>query len=140
MNISHETNIKEHQTNQDSSNIGQPHESLYLVLSYLPLFELLTMAQVCTSFKDTLNNDILPWLNIVVDEKARKSRLSDEILMNIVSRAMGRLKTLVLVNCVKITDDGLQNVIANNRGINKVWLHILLFWVCSQSDLDFFFI
>ncbi|GKC18001.1 F-box protein SKIP28 [Tanacetum coccineum] len=102
--------------------MGQPHESLYLVLSYLPLFELLTMAQVCTSFKETLNNDILPWLNIVVDEKARKSRLSDEILMNITSRAMGRLKTLVLVNCVKITDDGLHNVIANNPSINK--LHV----------------
>nr|XP_043624349.1 F-box protein SKIP28 [Erigeron canadensis] len=119
MEISHETNNKE---NQDSSNMGQPHESLYLVLAYLPLFELLAMTQVCRSFKDALNNDILPWLNIVVDENVQKSRVSNEILMKITSKAMGRLKSLILINCVKITDDGLQNVVTNNPGIDK--LHV----------------
>lgn len=122
MQISDETNHKQHQTDQDSSNIGQPHESVYLVLPYLPLFELLAMAQVCRSFKDALNNDVLPWLNIVVDEKLRKSRVSDKILMKITSKAMGRLRTLILINCVRITDDGLQNVIAKNPYINK--LHV----------------
>lgn len=108
------------ETNQESSNIGQPNESLFLVLSYLSLFELLAMTQVCKSFKDAINNDILPWLNIIVDEKHRKSRLTDDILMSITSKAMGRLKTLILINCTKITDDGLQNVITRNPDINKV--------------------
>ncbi|KAJ0669378.1 putative F-box domain, leucine-rich repeat domain superfamily, F-box-like domain superfamily [Helianthus annuus] len=106
---------------QGSSNKGLPHESLYLVLPYLPLFELLAMAQTCKSFNDALNNDILPWLNIVVDDKLRGSRVTDEILMKITSKAMGRLRSLILVNCSKITDDGLQNVVVNNPGINKVW-------------------
>lgn len=118
--LSHQTNHKKHLTNQESLNMGQPHESLYLVLPYLPLFELLAMTQVCRSFKDALNNDILPWLNIVVDENHRRSRVTDEILMKITSNSMGRLTNLILINCVKITDDGLQNVIANNPGINKV--------------------
>ncbi|KAF5757428.1 putative 4Fe-4S ferredoxin, iron-sulfur binding, leucine-rich repeat domain superfamily [Helianthus annuus] len=107
---------------QGSSNKGLPHESLYLVLPYLPLFVLLAMAQTCKSFNDALNNDILPWLNIVVDDKLRGSRVTDEILMKITSKAMGRLRSLILVNCSKITDDGLQNVVVNNPGINK--LHV----------------
>ncbi|KAM0002032.1 putative 4Fe-4S ferredoxin, iron-sulfur binding, leucine-rich repeat domain superfamily [Helianthus debilis subsp. tardiflorus] len=122
MEISHETTHKQHQMNQDSSNIGQPHESLYLVLPYLPLFELLAMAQTCKSFNDALSNDILPWLNIVVDDKVRRSRVTDEILVKITSKAMGRLRSLVLVNCGMITDDGLLNVVANNPGINKLHL------------------
>ncbi|XP_024988310.1 F-box protein SKIP28 [Cynara cardunculus var. scolymus] len=111
-----------HETNQDSSNTGQPHESFYLVLPYLPLFELLAMAEVCRSFTDALNDDILSWLNIVVDEKHRKRRISDGILMKITSKATGRLNTLVLINCTKITDHGLQDVIAMNPNINK--LHV----------------
>ncbi|KAK1413711.1 hypothetical protein QVD17_35489 [Tagetes erecta] len=125
MDISHETTHKQHQTNQDISNIqqpSQPHESLYLVLPYLPLFELLAMAQVCKSFNDALNNDILPWLNIVVEDKVQRPRVSDETLFKITSKAMGRLRSLVLVNCGKITDNGLLDVVANNPGINK--LHV----------------
>ncbi|KAI3731557.1 hypothetical protein L1987_62746 [Smallanthus sonchifolius] len=122
MEISHETTQKQHQTNQYTSIVGQPHESLYLVLPYLPLFELLAMAQVCKSFMDALNNDILPWLNIVVEDKVPRSRVSNEILMKITSKARGRLRSLVLVNCGKITDDGLQNVVANNPSISK--LHV----------------
>ncbi|KAK9074554.1 hypothetical protein SSX86_007152 [Deinandra increscens subsp. villosa] len=122
MEISHETTLKQPQTNQDSSNMGQPHESLYLVLPYLPLFELLAMYQVCRSFMDALNNDILPWLDIVVEDRVRRSRVSDEILMKITSKAMGRLRSLVLVNCGKISDDGLQDVVANNHGINKLYV------------------
>ncbi|KAL8249828.1 hypothetical protein R6Q59_006696 [Mikania micrantha] len=122
MEISHQTTHEQHQTNQDSSNMGQPHESLYLVLSYLPLFELLAMAQVCRSFMDALNNDILPWLNVVVEDKVPRSRVFDDILMKVTSKAKGRLRSLILVNCGKITDEGLLNVVANNPGINK--LHV----------------
>ncbi|XP_076947265.1 F-box protein SKIP28-like [Bidens hawaiensis] len=106
--------------NQDSSNLGQPHESLYLVLPYLPLFELLAMAQTCTSLNNALNNDVLPWLNIVVEDTRPRSRVTDEILMRITSKTMGRLKSLVLVNCSKVTDDCLHNVVFNNPGINKL--------------------
>ncbi|KAI3763733.1 hypothetical protein L2E82_13728 [Cichorium intybus] len=121
MEISQATN-NQHQTNQDSSSIGQPHESLFLVLPYLPLFELLAMAQVSKSFSNALKDDILPWLNIVVDEKLQRSRISDEILVKVTSRAMGRLKTLVLINCDRITNDGIQTVVAMNPNIEK--LHV----------------
>ncbi|XP_023917917.1 F-box protein SKIP28 [Quercus suber] len=100
---------------------GPPHESLFLVLAYLPLFELLAMSEVCMSLRDAVHNDVLLWLNIIV-ERPLSSRLSDGILMKITSKASGRLKTLVLINCEKITDDGLQPVIRKNPHINKLFL------------------
>lgn len=103
---------------QPGSGPEPPHEAMFLVLAYLPLFELLSMGQVCKSLKQALDNDILPWLNLLV-ENPLNSRVSDNILMEITSKANGRLKALGLIDCVKITDDGLQAVIANNPLINK---------------------
>lgn len=98
---------------------GPPHEALFLILTYLPLFELLAMNQVCTSLRDAVNKDVLSWLNIIVD-KALSLKLSDEILMKITSKANGRLRTLALMNCAKITDNGLQQVVEQNPLISKV--------------------
>lgn len=98
---------------------GPPHEALFLVLPYHPLFELLAMGEVCMSLRDAVHKDVLPWLNIIV-ERPLNLRLTDEILKNITSKAIGRLKTLALMNCVKVTDDGLQSVIDRNLGISKV--------------------
>ncbi|KAJ1437891.1 Leucine-rich repeat domain superfamily [Sesbania bispinosa] len=100
---------------------GPPHEAMFLVLPYLPVYEVLSMSQVCTSLRDAVNNDVLPWLNVIV-ERPLSSRLSDDILMKITSKANGRLKTLALMNCTHITDEGLQRVVEQNPLINK--LHI----------------
>lgn len=96
-----------------------PHEALLLVLAYLPVYELLLISQVCTSLRDAVNNDVLPWLNLVVD-RPLSSRLTDDILIKITSKANGSLKTLALINCVHITDQGLQRVIEQNHLIDKV--------------------
>ncbi|MBA0706270.1 hypothetical protein Golax_018392 [Gossypium laxum] len=108
-------------SHKESSFAGPPHEALFLVLAYLPLFELLSMSEVCRSLRDAVEKDVLPWLNIIV-ERPLSLRLSDEILMKIASKANGRLRTLVLMYCAKITDDGLQRVIDQNPLISK--LHI----------------
>ncbi|KAK7251636.1 hypothetical protein RIF29_35002 [Crotalaria pallida] len=98
-----------------------PHEALFLVLAYLPVYELLLMSQVCTTLRDAVNKDVLPWLNIVV-ERPLSSKLSDEILMKITSKANGRLKTLALINCVHVTNQGLQRVIEQNHLISKLYI------------------
>ncbi|KAE8690878.1 O-Glycosyl hydrolases family 17 protein [Hibiscus syriacus] len=108
-------------SHEESSSSGLPHDALFIVLAYLPLFELLSMSRVCRSLQEAVENDVLPWLNIIV-EKPLNFRLSDEILMKIASKANGRLKTLTLMFCAKITDDGLQRVIDHNPHISK--LHI----------------
>lgn len=98
---------------------GPPHEGLFLVLGYLPLFELLNVSEVCRSLRDAVDKDVLLWLDIVV-EKPLNVLFSDEIMTKITSKANGRLRTLALMNCTKITDDGLQRVIEKNPHINRV--------------------
>ncbi|KDP38098.1 hypothetical protein JCGZ_04741 [Jatropha curcas] len=98
-----------------------PHEALFLVLAYLPVFELLNMSEVCMSFRDAVNRDVLTWLDIIID-RPLSSWLSNEILMKITSKANCRLRTLVLRNCAKITDDGLQRIIEKNPFISKLHL------------------
>ncbi|KAK4423406.1 F-box protein SKIP28 [Sesamum alatum] len=98
-----------------------PNEAIFFVLAYLPLFELLAMTRVCKSLREAISTDILPWLKLVVDRPLSR-RLSDDILVEVASRAEGRLQVLVLINCVKITDDGLLRVVAQNTHISK--LHV----------------
>ncbi|XP_015895422.3 F-box protein SKIP28 isoform X2 [Ziziphus jujuba] len=100
---------------------GEPHEALFLVLAYLPLFELLSMNKVCMSLRDAVKNDVLPWLNIVV-QRPLNYRLTDEILMEITAKANGKLTTLALINCVKITDDALQRIVERNPLIDKLYI------------------
>ncbi|CAI0396311.1 unnamed protein product [Linum tenue] len=106
-----------------STDGGSPHEALFLVLPYLSVLELLNVARVCTSLRRAVedDDDILPWLNLVV-ERPLSRRLSDQRLIGISSRGKGRLKSLILVDCINVTDDGLQLVVSNNPLIAK--LHV----------------
>lgn len=116
---------------------AQPHEALFFVLAYLPVFELLSMSEACKSLRDAVKEDVLPWLNIVV-ERPLSCRLSDKILMELASMANGKLKTLALMNCVKITDDGLQSVVEKNPLIDKVIVVLPFFFsfLSSQATLE----
>lgn len=98
---------------------GPPHEALFFVLAYLPVYELINMSEVCMSFRDAVNKDVLPWLDIIID-RPLSSRLSNEILWEITTKANGRLRALVLRNCQKLTNDGLQRVAEKNPFITKV--------------------
>ncbi|XP_021909915.1 F-box protein SKIP28 [Carica papaya] len=105
----------------ESEPVSVPHEVMLLLLAYLPLYELLAMSQVCVLLRDAVNEEVLPWLNVVVD-RTLSSRLTDEILIKVTSKANGRLATLALMDCVKITDDGLRRVAETNPLINKLCL------------------
>ncbi|KAF6140074.1 hypothetical protein GIB67_001815 [Kingdonia uniflora] len=99
----------------------EPHESLFLVLAYLNLFELLTITKVCKSLRDAVHNDVLLWLDIIV-EPPLNSRITDYNLREVTSKAQGRLRTLGLLNCVRVTDDGLQRVVDDNPHISKLYV------------------
>ena len=103
---------------------GPPHEALSLVLAYLPLYELLSMNQACKSFRDAITNDILIWLEIIV-ERRLSFRITDESLIKIASKANGRPQNLTLLNCVRITDAGLMRVVNENPHISKV-IHCMI--------------
>ncbi|XP_022146321.1 F-box protein SKIP28 [Momordica charantia] len=100
---------------------GPPHQAFFLVLSYLPLLELLSMSAVCVSLRDAVERDLLPWPHILVDGRL-SSRLSDKILKRIVRKADGRLRTLALIKCFKISDSGLHKVVARNPLLCKLYV------------------
>lgn len=79
------------------------------------------MSQVCKSIRDSIRDDVLVWLDLVV-EKPLSRRLTDRILINITSKAHGRLRTLALLNCFKITDDGLLKVVIANPLLTKLYV------------------
>ncbi|XP_043695048.1 F-box protein SKIP28-like [Telopea speciosissima] len=100
---------------------GEPHEALFFVLAYQQLRERLLMRAACRSLRDAVDNDVLLWLDIFV-EPPLSCRLLNDSLLKITSKAHGRLRTLSLKSCAKITDDGLQRVIENNPHINKLYV------------------
>lgn len=114
---------QEHEATDSSGDekAGPPHEALFLVSAYLPLFELLAVSGVCRILRDAVNTDVLPWLNIIV-KAPLNLRISDEVLKKITSKANGRLTSLALMNCDNVTDEGLQRVVEQNPLINKVWM------------------
>jgi hypothetical protein len=93
--------------------------AMFLVLKHLKLYEVLTMSSVCKSLLNEINSDVLLWLRLIV-ESPLNSRITDESLLKITSKADGRLKTLALMNCIHITDQGLQRVVEQNRYIKEV--------------------
>ncbi|KMT08030.1 hypothetical protein BVRB_6g144370 isoform A [Beta vulgaris subsp. vulgaris] len=100
---------------------GSPNQALFFVLAYLPLQQLLVTSQVCKSFRDAISDDVLIWLNLVV-ERPLSLRLTDQILIKLASKASGRLGTLALLDCVKITDEGLLRVVNANPLLNKLYV------------------
>lgn len=79
------------------------------------------MTQVAKPFRDFINEDVLVWLNLVV-ENPLSSRFTDEMLLNIASKARGRLQTLALLNGFKITDEGLLKVVTANPLLTKLYV------------------
>ncbi|CAH2045870.1 unnamed protein product [Thlaspi arvense] len=96
------------------------HEVLLIVLPYLhSLFELLSMTRVSRSFRDAIRDETALWTNVVV-EPPLSSRLTDETLWDITSKSAGKLKTLVLRQCLRVTDKGLRRVVDANPLIRKI--------------------
>lgn len=113
--------LKNIENTNDFTQLRAPHEAIFLVLAYLPVFELIEMSKVCKSLKDEVENDILPWLKIIVD-KPLNTRLTNDYLRKITSKANGLLKSLALINCTRITDDGLLLVVEENPLLEKLFV------------------
>ncbi|KAL8142069.1 hypothetical protein V2J09_015101 [Rumex salicifolius] len=103
------------------SETGSFPPALYFVLRYLPLYELLVVTRVCRSLRDIVSHDTLLWLDMIVDKPLNR-RISDETLMQMASKANGRLRRLALLNCDRITDAGILRLVENNLLLEKLYL------------------
>ncbi|GMJ03678.1 RCAR3 INTERACTING F-BOX PROTEIN 1 [Hibiscus trionum] len=96
-----------------------PHEALILVLGYLDVRDLLVVKNVCTSLRNIVQNDLLLWRSIHIDQSLNE-KLTDDALLQITKRAQGSLQCLSLVDCKRISDDGLMRVVENNQKLIKL--------------------
>lgn len=99
----------------------EPHFGLFLSLSYLGLQDLMSVEKVCKSLQHAVKNDPLLWQSIHV-ERPLSERLTDDALLKLVERSQGHLRNLCLLDCLKITDDGLKQVLDISPNLTKLFL------------------
>ncbi|KAK7319075.1 hypothetical protein RJT34_03788 [Clitoria ternatea] len=103
----------------DGSDELAPHPALSFCLGYLGLSDLLVVERVCKSLHSTVRGDPLLWRSIRVDQPLNE-RVTDDVLLQLTSRAQGNLQCLSLVECTRITDDGLRRVLEANPKLIKL--------------------
>ncbi|KAJ4959701.1 hypothetical protein NE237_019611 [Protea cynaroides] len=96
-----------------------PHEALLFALSYLRVKDLLSAERVCRTLRSAVQNDVLLWKNIHIDQPLSE-RITDDLLVRLCSRAQGNLQSLSLVDCTRITDDGLKRILETNPRLKKL--------------------
>ncbi|XP_058108247.1 F-box protein SKIP28 [Magnolia sinica] len=100
---------------------SSPHQAFFFVLAHFRLRELFTIRQVCKSLRHAIDSDPLLWLDVSV-EPPLSFKITDSTLLDITARAHGRLRSLVLIECKKVTDDALRRIAESNPGISKLYV------------------
>lgn len=100
---------------------GSPHEAIFFTLFYLNLQDLFSVERVCKSLRAAVKNDVLLWRHLHVEHPLNK-KLTNDTLLQLSARAQGRLQCLSLVDCFKVTDDGLKQVLDSNPKLTKLCL------------------
>ncbi|KAK9276259.1 hypothetical protein L1049_005790 [Liquidambar formosana] len=98
---------------------GVPHTALLFALGYLGVRDLLAAEGACRSLRSTVRSDPLLWRSIHIDQPLNE-KISDDILLQLASRAQGNLQCLSLMDCQRITDDGLKRVLDSNPRLTKL--------------------
>lgn len=98
---------------------GAPHEGFVYALNYLGVRDLLSVERVCSYLHSTVRRDPFLWRSIHIDQPLNE-KITDDVLLQLTSRAQGNLQCLSLVECPRITDAGLKHVLDNNSRLTKL--------------------
>ncbi|TYG57415.1 hypothetical protein ES288_D08G139300v1 [Gossypium darwinii] len=65
-------------------------------------------------------------------------KITDDVLLQITGRGQGSLQCLSLVDCQRITDEGLKHVVENNPKLIKVLRYLLSYarWWLEEYKFD----
>ncbi|KAI3886342.1 hypothetical protein MKW92_026110 [Papaver armeniacum] len=74
----------------------------------------------CKFLSSTVWSDAYLWRHIHIDLPASRERITDNALLQLANRAQGNLRTLSLVKCYKILDDGMKRVLERNPRLIKL--------------------
>ncbi|KAL3636440.1 hypothetical protein CASFOL_020987 [Castilleja foliolosa] len=100
---------------------GIPDEALVSILSCLGIKDLLSVERVCKSLCLTIRSEPWLWRNIYIDQPLSE-KITDDALLHLASRADGKLQCLSLVECPKVTDDGIMRVLEMNPHLTKLFV------------------
>eukprot|EP00249_Psilotum_nudum_P022040 c28352_g1_i1 orf=394-2625(-) len=100
---------------------GMPPYALFYTFSYLSLQDLLTIEIVCKSFRNFVRDDTSLWLKLHVEPPLSK-RLTDEVFLQLAARAKGQLQCLSLVDCFRVTENAVEQVVRSNPRLFKLCL------------------
>ncbi|KAL1539278.1 F-box protein SKIP14-like [Salvia divinorum] len=98
-----------------------PHDAFKFCLMYLGVKDLLSMETVCSYFRSEVRGEPLLWKSIHIDPPLNE-KITDDILLELACRADGTLQSLSLVECPKITDDGIKRVLETNPRLTKLFV------------------
>lgn len=104
---------------RSDGDVGAPHAAFGFALGYLGVRDLLVVEIVCKSLRSTVRNDPLLWRSIHIDQPLNE-KITDDVFLQLTNRAQGNLHCLSLIECPRITDDGLKCVLQNNPRLTKV--------------------
>lgn len=104
-----------------SSETGTTPEVLFYVVPYCGLKELLTLERVSSQLREAVRGDARLWQQLHVDAPLNK-KITNTELMRLSSRSHGRLQSLSLVNCTKIAEGVIEEILQSNPRLHKVLL------------------
>lgn len=96
-----------------------PHDAFKFCLMYLGVKDLLSVERVSSYLRSEVRGEPLLWKSIHIEQPLNE-KITDDILLELASRADGTLRSLSLVQCPKITDDGINRVLKTNPQLTKV--------------------
>lgn len=112
----------------DNANV---HPAFGFCLYHLGVKDLLSVSMVCKSLHTTVRDDLLLWKHIHICQPLNE-KITDEALLHLTEKAQGTMQCLRLVDCSRITDDGLRRVLERNPQVVKVsfsFFTLKLFWI-----------
>lgn len=98
---------------------GAPPGGLVFAFGHLGVRDLLVLESVSKSLQSTIRGDPFYWSTIHIEQPLNE-KITDDILLYLTKKAQGNLQCLSLVECPRITDDGLRRVLESNPKLTKL--------------------
>ncbi|KAL6505477.1 hypothetical protein OROHE_022856 [Orobanche hederae] len=100
---------------------GVLHEAWNFALSFMGVKDLFSVERVCKSLRSSVQDGYWLWMSIHIDQPLNE-RITDDHLLQLACRAKGNLQCLSLVECPKVTDDGIRRVLETNPRLTKLFV------------------
>ncbi|KAG0599215.1 hypothetical protein M758_12G136300 [Ceratodon purpureus] len=94
-------------------------EALFYVLPYLGLKELLTLETVSSQLREAIRGDVTLWQQLHVDVPLNR-KLTDAELVGLSSRSHGRLQSLSLIKCIRLSESVIEHIVEANPMLQKL--------------------